>query len=76
MRFTLTAGLDSTFSSSFRLFPGCFVHVPLSRFQPFPAPLTWGAYTVSCTVGVEPLVLGAYTGCEIADPAGVAEHAL
>ena len=42
MRFTLTAGLDSTFSSSFRLFPGCFVHVPLSRFQPFPAPLTWG----------------------------------
>lgn len=42
MRFMRTAGLDLTFSSSFRLFPGCFVHVPLSRFQPFPAPLTWG----------------------------------
>lgn len=40
MRFILTVGLSLTFSPSFRLFMGCFVHVPLSQFQPSPAPLT------------------------------------
>lgn len=41
VRFTLTVELNLMISFPFRLFPRCYVHVPLSQFQPFPAPLTW-----------------------------------
>jgi len=41
VRLVLTVRLNVTILFPCRLFPRCYVHVPLSQFQPFPAPLTW-----------------------------------
>lgn len=63
----LTAGLNLTISFPFRLFPRCCVHVPLSRFQPSTAPLTWAHTLLPHQWGLRPL--NTY-----ADTAHVLEH--